>query len=388
MSEDGAPIGREPVPTEPPPPAPAEAAPPAPAEAAPHPIEGEDTGPATDATAPSATPPASEARDGSADEPVIVARGIRRVFGEEVAVDGVDLSIPRGSIYGFVGPSGSGKTTTVRLLTGIDAPTEGEVTVLGRTSDHFDRPLRSRIGYMPQQSVQFPNLSVQENMSFVASIYGLPLRNRDVIEEVLRQTELYEHRKKLVHDLSGGMQRRLALSAALVHHPDLLFLDEPTAGIDPVLRRTLWNHFEALRDEGCTLFITTQYVSEAAYCDRVGVLSGGRLVAEDTPQGLRRLALGGDLLELTPSQPLDETTLVRLREVEGVRDVERMRGGTKLRFVVDAAEVRLPEIQSWCAEHGITVESLREDQPPFDDIFANLMRQDAEPDEFATAEAR
>jgi ABC-2 type transport system ATP-binding protein len=346
--------------------------------------EAPPTQPTPTAPPPDAAPASDDGRRATG-EPVIVADGLRRVFGDEVAVDRLDLSIPEGSIYGFVGPSGSGKSTTVRLLTGIDAPTEGTVTVLGRTSDHFDRPLRERIGYMPQQSVQFPNLSVQQNLSFVASLYGLPLRGRDVLADVLKRTELYEHRSKPVSALSGGMQRRLALSAALVHDPDLLFLDEPTAGIDPVLRRSLWDHFEELRDRGRTLFVTTQYVGEAAYCDRVGVLANGRLVAEDTPDGLRREALGGDLLELTPATPLDQATVQELTELTWVRDVEPLRGRT-LRVVVDAAERRLPDVQEFCSAKGVQVESLREDHVPFDDIFALLMRRDdAHRDEPAVA---
>jgi ABC-2 type transport system ATP-binding protein len=316
----------------------------------------------------------TEHEDGQ--EAAIVARDVGRVFGSEVALDGLSLSVPRGSIYGFVGPSGSGKTTAVRLLTGIDVPSTGEVEVLGTPVQKFDRALRTRIGYLPQQSVQFPNLTVQENLHFVASLYGLPLRGRDVITEVLERTELVEHRRKPVRALSGGMQRRLALSAALVHRPEVLFLDEPTAGIDPVLRRRIWDHFEELRDEGCTLFVTTQYVSEAAYCDRVGVLSHGRLIADETPNDLRRLALGGDVLELATQPPLDPTPLQALRGLDGVEDVQRLRGNGRVRIVVDAAERRLSEVQQWCSDNDITVESLREDHVSFDDVFALLMQRD------------
>ena len=284
--------------------------------------------------------------------------------------------IPRGVIFGFIGPSGSGKTTAIRLLTGIDVADEGEVEVLGCPSISFDRSLRAQIGYMPQRSVQFPNLSVQANMSFVASLYGLPLRGRQVIAEVLEQTELYEHRRKRVRELSGGMQRRLALSAALVHSPQVLFLDEPTAGIDPVLRRKVWDHLEALRDEGVTLFVTTQYVSEATYCDRVAVLAQGRLFAEDTPQGLRRRALGGDVLVLTPRLPLDEPTMELLCDLDGVREVQRVDGGTTLRLVVDVAEQRLPQLQDWSTRNQLDIETLREDHVPFDDIFTELIEQD------------
>jgi ABC-2 type transport system ATP-binding protein len=316
----------------------------------------------------------SASRADRAHGPVIVAAGLRRVFGDEVALDRLDLSIDRGVIFGFVGPSGSGKTTAVRLLAGIDEPTQGEAHVLGVPSHRFDRRLRARIGYMPQDSVLFPNLSVKENLSFVASLYGLPLRRRKLID-ALERTELREHRRKRVRDLSGGMQRRLALSAALVHRPEVLFLDEPTGGIDPVLRRELWDFFETLRGEGRTLFVTTQYVSEAAYCDRVGVLAEGRLVAEDTPQGLRRRALGGDVLELTPRQPVDHATIEQLRSLNGVRDVRHRGNGAGLRVVVDAADRRLPGIQEWASSQRLELRSLREDHVPFDDIFAALMQQ-------------
>jgi ABC-2 type transport system ATP-binding protein len=343
-----------------------------------------------------AEPPAAGAPSGHADaadpaahdattdpggpdaEPVIVAHGLRRVFGDEVAVDHLELTVPRGSIYGFVGPSGSGKTTTIRLLTGIDTPTEGTVEVLGHAADSFDRGLRRRIGYLPQDSVQFPNLSAKENLNFVASLYGLPLRNRGVIDQVLERTELAGHERKPVRSLSGGMKRRLALAASLLHQPEVLFLDEPTAGIDPVLRRKLWDWFEALRDEGRTLFVTTQYVGEAAYCDRVGVLAHGRLIAEDTPQGLRRQALGGDVVELTPSLPFDDATMRALRELDGVREVRRPGRGPRLRIVVDAADQRLPQIQDWATSSDLKVDSLREDHVPFDDVFAALMQQEPE----------
>lgn len=336
-----------------------------------------------DATDGTQMPPDRRAQHG---EPVIVARGLRRVFGDQVAVDHLDLDVPEGSIFGFVGPSGSGKTTAVRMLAGIDEPTQGEVTVLGCPTTHFDRDLRARIGYMPQRSVQFPNLSVQENLHFVASLYGLPLRRRDAITAALEQTELTEHRRKMVRQLSGGMQRRLALSAALIHRPELLFFDEPTAGIDPVLRRTIWERFEALRDEGCTLFVTTQYVSEAAYCERVALLAEGRIIAEDTPAGLRRRALGGDVILLSPARSVEEPTVGHLREVEGVREVERVGAAFDLRLVVDDADRRLPQLQDWSGQQALEIDAMNQQEVPFDDVFRLLVHQHRgsdEPDEEA-----
>jgi ABC-2 type transport system ATP-binding protein len=329
----------------------------------------------SDPTDQRSTTPRARAR---AEEPAILARGLRRVFDDQVAVDRLDLDVPRGIIFGFVGPSGSGKTTAVRMLAGIDHPDNGQVVVLGSPTTRFDRGMRARIGYMPQQSVLFPNLSVQENLHFVASLYGLPLRRGDTITRALEETELVDHRRKLVRELSGGMQRRLTLSAALMHQPEILFLDEPTAGIDPVLRSKIWDRFEALRDEGCTLFVTTQYVSEAAYCDRVAVLAAGRIVAEDTPSGLRRRALGGDVILLSPTRPVDEPTIQDLRERTGIREVQRIGVGHDLRLVVDDADERLPELQEWRAERQLDVEAMNQDHVSFDEVFTILLDQHAD----------
>jgi ABC-2 type transport system ATP-binding protein len=329
----------------------------------------------SDPTDQRSTTPRARAR---AEEPAILARGLRRVFDDQVAVDRLDLDVPRGIIFGFVGPSGSGKTTAVRMLAGIDHPDNGQVVVLGSPTTRFDRGMRARIGYMPQQSVLFPNLSVQENLHFVASLYGLPLRRGDTITRALEETELVDHRRKLVRELSGGMQRRLTLSAALMHQPEILFLDEPTAGIDPVLRSKIWDRFEALRDEGCTLFVTTQYVSEAAYCDRVAVLAAGRIVAEDTPSGLRRRALGGDVILLSPTRPVDEPTIQDLRERTGIREVQRIGVGHDLRLVVDDADERLPELQEWRAERHLDVEAMNQDHVSFDEVFTILLDQHAD----------
>ena len=184
---------------------------------------------------------------------VISAKHVTKKFGDETAVMDISFDVPRASIFGFIGPSGSGKTTTVRLLTGVYTPTDGQVIVLDRNPVKFNQKERARLGYMPQLFVLYPNLTVWENLNFAASLYGMGLFRGKRLNEALKFVELYDHRGKLARNISGGMLRRLSLAATLVHDPQLLFLDEPTAGIDPILRRKFWDHFRELKNQGSTI---------------------------------------------------------------------------------------------------------------------------------------
>ena len=201
----------------------------------------------------------------SPNKGAVWARGLTKEFEPGVGVFDVDLDVPRGSIFGFIGPSGSGKTTTIRLLTGVIAPDSGELSVLGLSPIEFDRAARGELGYMPQLSVLYPELSLHQNLDFAASLFGVHWRRRRRrIKEMLDFVDLLPARNRLLRNSSGGMQRRLALAATLIHEPQLLFLDEPTAGVDPVLRRKFWDRFVDLKGQGRTIFVTTQYVGEAA----------------------------------------------------------------------------------------------------------------------------
>jgi ABC-2 type transport system ATP-binding protein len=243
---------------------------------------------------------------------------VTKSFGDEDALNGIDLTVAPGTILGLIGPSGSGKTTLIRTLTGILGIDDGELSVMGIDPRAFRSRDRRRFGYMPQLSVLFPNLSLLSNLSFVASLYGVPLRRRRRMREVLEFVDLWEHRRKRLCDCSGGMQRRLALAATLVHGPELLFLDEPTAGIDPILRERFWTRFRELRDSGRTLLVTTQYVGEAATCDVVAVMSEGRILIVDTPDGLRRAAFG-DALDAMDEPPSFDDVFVALIEADRSR---------------------------------------------------------------------
>jgi ABC-2 type transport system ATP-binding protein len=307
-------------------------------------------------------------------EAVIWADALGKTFDSEPAVQDVNLEIPPGIIFGFIGPSGCGKTTTIRLLTGVYTPSTGDVRVLGLSPLEFDQQLRARIGYMPLHFVLYRDLSVWENLNFAASVYGVGLGRAEGFERLLDFVELKDHRRKLVRNLSGGMQRRLSLAATLVHNPELLFLDEPTSGIDPVLRRKFWDHFRDLQEQGRTLFITTQYVSEAAYCDFVGIMDGGRLLMVETPEELTRRAFGGQIVHLRTAEPITYGQVQHLRELPSVIEVRRM-GDQEARLIVDNAGTAIPTLMTWSQAQTLTLEAVEEFHPPFDDVFVNIIEE-------------
>jgi ABC-2 type transport system ATP-binding protein len=308
------------------------------------------------------------------EEKAVQASHLTKQFDDTLAVDDLTFTVPTGSIFGFIGPSGCGKTTTIRLLIGHHRPTSGNVWVLGREPSDFDRHIKSLIGYMPQDFVLYPHLTIHQNLRFASSIYGEGSRNQSIQDELLHLFELYEHRQKRVTQISGGMRRRLALAATLLHNPALLFLDEPTAGIDPVLRERLWKYFRALREQGRTLFVTTQYVGEAAYCDQVAVMRAGKLLMVDTPEGLRRRAFAGEILDVQLGRRIDSQTEHELASIEGVTSLRRMQA-TAYEIVAEDASVVIPTLMRWFEARQIEVRSIDEVQMPFDDIFVRLMEE-------------
>jgi ABC-2 type transport system ATP-binding protein len=309
---------------------------------------------------------------------IVETRNLTKEFDGEAAVEGLNFEVPTGQIFGLIGPSGCGKTTTVRLLTGVYRPTSGGARVLGEDPQRFSQAARSRIGYMLQHSVLYPDLTVWENINFASAIYGIGPRRGKQLRHALEFVELDEHRHKAVNNISGGMQRRLSLAATLAHDPILLFLDEPTAGVDPVLRRKFWDHFTRLRDEGRTLLVTTQYVGEAAYCDLVAVMQNGRLLFVDTPRGLRLQTYGGELVDLRATNYFDPAVFDSLIAVEGVRDIRRV-DPSHLRLVVEDAGIVMPRLIEWSQAQGVSIQSVEEYQPPFDDVFVHLIEQQGIP---------
>ena len=308
------------------------------------------------------------------DPAAVVMEGASRSFGDVHAVRDVNLSVPAGSVLGVIGPSGAGKTTTMRLMTGGLVPSEGSVTVLGEDPRRFRRRTRERIGYLPQQFTLYPYLTARENVGFIASIYGLLwFRHGRRVRRVLELVELWDVRNRLAANMSGGMQRRVELASALVHDPEVLFLDEPTAGIDPVLRAHIWEELHRLKSAGRTLIVTTQYLNEAEECDLVALISGGRLVAFAPPEELRRDALGGHAVEVETEAPFDA------RQLTGQPGVIRtsQTAPNSFQVVVDDAGTATPAVLERLTALGVDVTSAREYVPSFDDVFATLLERHA-----------
>ncbi len=313
----------------------------------------------------------------------IETRNLAKRFGDEQVLKGLDLTVSRGEIFGLIGPSGAGKSTLLRTLTGYLTPSEGEVEVLEKSPSSFTPKDRRRLGFMPQGFVLYEELSVRQNLNFTAGLYGLNFwKRRRRVRETLEFVELWEHRRKKAADISGGMQRRLQLAAAIVHEPELLFVDEPTANLDPILRRRFWEEFRRLREEGRTLFVTTQYLGEAELCDRVGLLSGGTLVAVGTPEELRRRAFDGELVQLIlggdPGQlGTSLEALEKVGRVAEVRQNEQSEEATSLvRLLVEDAETALPKVLE--SLNGAEVRSVDVPKPSFDEVFFRLMKETSE----------
>jgi ABC-2 type transport system ATP-binding protein len=310
-------------------------------------------------------------------------KNLSKRFGNVEVLKETDLTVEEGEIFGLIGPSGSGKSTLLRILTGYLEPSDGSVDVFESSPAAFSSEERRRVGFMPQGFVLYEELSVLQNLNFVAGLYGLRFgERRRRVREVLEFVELWDDRRKAARDISGGMQRRLQLAAAVVHGPDLLFVDEPTANLDPILRRKFWEEFEQLREGGRTIFLTTQYVGEAELCDRVGLLVYGNLIAVGTPDELRRRAFGGEIVEFSlGGEP--GSLAERLRALEDLGRVEEVRrdaGGEEIvslvRLLVEDADTALPNAMEVLS--GADVRSLDVPKPSFDEVFFRLVKETEE----------
>jgi len=307
-----------------------------------------------------------EANTRDAGPLAIRARGLTRRFGDLTTVDHVDLQVPRGHVYGFLGPNGSGKSTTIRMLCGLLTPSEGEVEVLGLRIPEQAEALRGRIGYMTQKFSLFEDLGVVENLEFLAAVQGLPRAEaKRRIEELLVQYRFQDRRKQLAGTLSGGQKQRLALAGAVVHEPELLFLDEPTSAVDPESRRDFWEKLFELADAGTTLLVSTHYMDEAERCHRLAILDRGALVADGSPAELTA-ALAGRTLAIAAAEPRRASQV--LGGVPGVVSVAQI--GNGLRVLLDGAARGASEVEEALRRAGVPAE-VASAPPGLEDVFVS-----------------
>ncbi len=298
----------------------------------------------------------------------IRAEGLTRRFGDQTALDQLTLSVDEGEIFGLVGPDGAGKTTTMRLLTGILEPSSGEAWVDGLHVVRESEPVKERIGYMSQRFGLYPDLTVLENLDFYADLYEVPRSGRSArIDRLLAFSNLTPFQRRLAGNLSGGMKQKLGLACALIHTPRVLFLDEPTNGVDPVSRRDFWRILYQLQQERVTIFVSTAYLDEAERCNRIGLLHQGRLMACDTVEGVKGL-LQGALLEVRCETPRQAAILLRAARIGSVTLF-----GDRIHVLSEDEGRARASIDSVLRSEGIPCHSLEAVEPTLEDIFTSAL---------------
>jgi ABC-2 type transport system ATP-binding protein len=305
----------------------------------------------------------------------VVAENLVKRFGRFTAVDHISFRIKRGEIVGFLGPNGAGKSTTIRILCGLLRLTEGRAIVAGIDVTRDPEGVRQRIGYMSQKFSLYRDLTVEENLRFFGGIYRVPhgeLAGR--MRFAIEMAGLAGREHALVGTLAGGWQQRLALGCAVLHRPPILFLDEPTSGVEPASRRRFWDLIHNLAGEGVTSLVSTHYMDEAEYCHRAALINHGRLIAMDSPAMLKQSALGGELL-LLETEALGPT-LAALHEAPGVRDISVF--GNALHLLVDSAAKSVQELPAFLAAKGLPPARMAKIAPSLEDVFVQLITADAQ----------
>lgn len=307
--------------------------------------------------------------------PAVSARGLTKRFDDFIAVDQVDFDVFPGEIFGFLGPNGSGKTTTIRMMLGLMRPSQGSIEVLGMPVDGDTTAIRPRVGYMSQRFSLYNDLTVLQNLQFYGKAYGLSNAALDSrIQDALEMSGLVARERTKTRDLSGGWRQRLALSAAILHRPEILFLDEPTAGVDPISRREFWDLLYRQVARGVTVFVTTHYMDEAEHCHRLAFIQRGKIIAYGSPQEIKREKMVGQVLEIEPSDAIQTIQILRAAQSSGELLVDEIELYGSLVHVV-AAEVGTyqPEIEDQLRRAGIELASIAVIEPSLEDVFiANM----------------
>jgi ABC-2 type transport system ATP-binding protein len=300
--------------------------------------------------------------------PAIEMINLCKSFGAFRAIDRLSLTVPQGEIFGLLGPNGSGKTTIINMVSGLSVPTRGEVRVMGFDVRHHARQIRRLLGAVPQETALYEELSAWTNMDFHANLFGIPRREKkERITRMLELVQLLDRKDSRVSTFSGGMKRRLALGRALLHDPQLVYLDEPTLGVDVQARRAIWDYILSLREQGKTVLITTNYLEEAqALCSTLAIIDHGKLIAVDTPEHLKR-TYGGSVIELETTQALD--VVDEIRALQGVTDVEQQ--GPQLKVTTSGIDHAVPQIINIVSRDS-ELRDITVREPTLDEIFLRL----------------
>jgi ABC-2 type transport system ATP-binding protein len=294
-------------------------------------------------------------------------------FGDFVAVDHVNLEVGRGEIFGFLGPNGAGKSTTIRILCGLLSPTEGQATVAGFDVRTESEQIKRNIGYMSQKFSLYDDLTVEENIDFFSGIYGVPVERRPERKQyVLEMAGLGERRTTMTRLLAGGWKQRLALGCAILHDPPILFLDEPTSGVDPIARRGFWELIYELSAAGRTIFVSTHYMDEAEYCHRLALMYRGKIIALGTPSELKQSLSGHEILYVESSDILASMTSLEKRP--GVKDTAVF--GAGLHVVVHDAEQMTPAVRDALEGAGVAVHRIERIEPSMEDVFVDFIERE------------
>jgi ABC-2 type transport system ATP-binding protein len=297
-------------------------------------------------------------------------QGLTRTFGDFVAVDRISLSVGKGEIFGFLGPNGAGKSTTIRMLCGLLIPTGGGGTVGGYDIITQSEEIKKSIGYMSQRFSLYEDLTVEENINFFSGIYNVPQARKQARKLwALEMAGLKDSGNALTRTLPGGYKQRLALGCAILHEPSILFLDEPTSGVDPLSRRGFWKLIYEMSKAGTTVFVTTHYMDEADYCDRLALIYRGAIIAEGTPSELRQQHMTRDVLEI------ETENAVLTMEALGRQGVETAIFGSVLHATVGSAPEDIPRLRNLLAGEGITVHRIEKIIPSLEDVFVTLIEQ-------------
>ncbi|MDD2599929.1 MAG: ABC transporter ATP-binding protein [Kiritimatiellae bacterium] len=300
----------------------------------------------------------------------VVVKDLEKHFGSFVAVNRVSFEVNKGEIFGFLGPNGAGKSTTIRMLCGILAPSGGAGTVAGLDIRTQQEKIKSNIGYMSQKFSLYEDLTVEENIDFYSGIYLIPKAKKQARKDwVLQMAGLQEHRHSRTGTLSSGWKQRLSLGCAILHEPPVIFLDEPTSGVDPISRRQFWDLIYELAGKGVTVFVTTHYMDEAEYCDRIGLIYRGELIALGAPATLKTETMQEDVIELMCDRPQDAMGFIeQLSEVK-----ETALFGRGLHIVAEDAGTAIPAIKAVLHENNCAIDRIEQIVPSMEDVFVSLI---------------